>query len=52
MYISGDLGDSSTWILEWITGGEKIKCSVDQFLALLNLPMCEFDANTEHRLHY
>ena len=52
LYTSGDPANSSTWILKWMTGEEKIKCSADQFLALLNLPMCEFDATHEHRLHY
>ena len=51
LYISGDLTDSRTWILEWMTGEEKIKCLADQFLALLNLPRCKFDATREHRLH-
>jgi hypothetical protein len=35
-----------------MTEEEKIKCSADQFLALLNLPRCEFDETREHRLHY
>ena len=52
LYVPGDLANSNTWILEWMTGEEKIKCLVDQFLALLNLPQCEFDMAREHRLHY
>ena len=52
LYISGNLVDSSTWVLECMNEDEKIKCSADQFLALLNLPRCEFDANHEHILHY
>jgi hypothetical protein len=52
LYISGDLGNTSTWILEWMTGTEKIKCSADQFLALMNLPRCEFEKDRDHRLHF
>ena len=50
--MTGDLTDSRTWILEWMSGEQRIKCSADQFLTLLNLPRCDFDANSEHRLHY
>src|SRR3989337_903490 len=35
-----------------MTGTEKIKCSADQFLALINLPRCEFEKDREHRLHF
>ena len=38
LYISGGLTHNSTCTLEWMTGEEKVKCSADQFLALLNLP--------------
>jgi hypothetical protein len=35
-----------------MTGRERIKCSADHFLALLNLPRCEFENDREHRLHF
>ena len=52
LYISGDLANCNTSILEWMTGEEKIRCLVHQSLALLNLPHDDFDMAREHRLHY
>jgi hypothetical protein len=50
LYISGDLGDTSSWTLEWMTGRERIKCSADEFLALINNPCCEYEKDREHML--
>ena len=52
LYISGELGNTSTWILKWMTGREKIKCSTYQFLAMMNPPRREFEKDREHRLHF
>jgi hypothetical protein len=49
LYISGELGNTSSWTLEWMTGRERIKCLADQFLAMINLPRCEFEKDREHR---
>ena len=35
-----------------MTGRERIKCSAYHFLALINLPQCEFENDREHRLHF
>jgi hypothetical protein len=52
LYISGDEGDMQTWLMEWITGKEKITCSVEKFLSFLNLPRSEFDDINEYCLHH
>ena len=52
LYISEDLGDTSSWTLEWMTSRERIKCSADEFLALINNPCCEYEKDREHMLHY
>jgi hypothetical protein len=31
LYITGEIGNTSTWTLEWMTGRERIKCSADHF---------------------
>ena len=50
LYILGEIGNTSTWTLEWMTGRERIKCSADHFLALIYLPRCEFENDSEHIL--
>lgn len=40
----------NSWVLEWMT--EKVTCSVEHFLAVLNFPRFEFDEPREHRLHF
>jgi hypothetical protein len=52
LYISGDIADSRTWVHEWMIEEDKLMCSAEQFLALLNLPRFEFDETREHRLHH
>jgi hypothetical protein len=52
LYISGGDGDMQTWLMEWMTGEEKVTCSAKTFLSYLNLPRSEFDEVHEYRLHH
>ena len=35
-----------------MTREDQIKCSANPFLALLNLPRCEFENDREHKMHF
>lgn len=50
LYIYGDELDSTTWIREWITEDQRIKCSAMNFMRHFNFPWSKNNGN-EIRVH-
>ena len=50
LYISGDESDSSKWIMEWMTEGQRIKCTSMDFVSHFHFPRFEH-GKIEIRVH-
>jgi hypothetical protein len=50
LYISGDESDSSKWIMEWMTEGQRIKCTSRDFVSHFHFPRFEH-GDTEIHVH-